>query len=229
MRRKEIVAASLVVLIGMAGYLNWSYRDTIQVRDNESYIETGKKLGEAQYVNSVSDDADAVEVAKESEVEEETEDALFEGFWKNSGGETESETEAEGAEEDSAEASKHSGAVESDDDYFEQARIEREQARSKSIEILNATAQNEALDEGTRAKAGDEIIAAAKNVECEQSIESIAQSKGYSEVCAVVSSDSVNIIVRKKGFGEQDVAKLTEIATEQTKISSNNVKVVEVK
>ena len=225
MRRKEIVAASLVVLIGMAGYLNWSYRDTIQVRDNESYIETGKKLGEAQYVNSVSDDADAVSVAKESEVEEETEDALFESFRKKAEAETDEET---GEAEDSTETSKRSSIADVDDNYFEQARIEREQARSKSIEILNSTAQNEALDEGTRSKAGEEIIAAAKNVECEQSIESIAQSKGYSEICAVVSGDSVNIMVRKKGFDEQDVAKLTEIATEQTKISSNNVKVVEV-
>lgn len=51
-RKKEIIAAVLVVLIGCAGYLNWSYQDTINVTDNESYVETGKKLGEAQYVNS---------------------------------------------------------------------------------------------------------------------------------------------------------------------------------
>lgn len=52
LRRKEIVAASLVLLIGMAGYLNWSYQDTISVKDGESYIETGKKLGEVQLVNA---------------------------------------------------------------------------------------------------------------------------------------------------------------------------------
>lgn len=51
LRRKEIVATALVVLIGMAGYLNWSYQDTVRVKDGESYIETGKKLGEAQLVN----------------------------------------------------------------------------------------------------------------------------------------------------------------------------------
>lgn len=52
LRRKEIVAAALVLLIGMAGYLNWSYQDTLGVKDGESYIETGKKLGEAQMVNA---------------------------------------------------------------------------------------------------------------------------------------------------------------------------------
>ena len=33
LKKKEIIAASLVVLIGVAGYLNWSYQDTIRVQD----------------------------------------------------------------------------------------------------------------------------------------------------------------------------------------------------
>ena len=37
LKKKEIIAASLVVLIGVAGYLNWSYQDTIRVQDGESY------------------------------------------------------------------------------------------------------------------------------------------------------------------------------------------------
>lgn len=51
-KRKEIIAAALVVLIGMAGYLNWSYQDTVRVQDGESYIEAGKKLGETQLVSA---------------------------------------------------------------------------------------------------------------------------------------------------------------------------------
>ena len=54
-KKKEVIAAALVMLIGMAGYLNWTYQDTVQVRDGDSYIETGKKLGEAQYVSSVEE------------------------------------------------------------------------------------------------------------------------------------------------------------------------------
>lgn len=65
LRRKEIVAASLVVLVGMAGYLNWHYQDTITVRDGESYVEAGKRLGEATYVMK-----DEVNVEKETTKEE---------------------------------------------------------------------------------------------------------------------------------------------------------------
>lgn len=51
LKRKEIVASALVVLIGVAGYLNWSYQDVMKVTDGGEYIATGKKLGEAKLVN----------------------------------------------------------------------------------------------------------------------------------------------------------------------------------
>lgn len=206
-KKKEIIAAALVVLIGMAGYLNWSYQDTVQVRDGESYIETGKKLGEAQYVSTVD------EVEEESgEAEEETA--------KNS--EEQAKTTAAEGEAQSTEQS--AGA-----DYFEQARLDKEKSRSKSLEILNETAANESFDAEIRKKAGDKIIKQAENIEKESQIESIAQSKGYAEICVYIDDDKADISVRKSDFSEADVVKLTEIATDNLKISSKNIKIVEVK
>ncbi len=55
LKRKEIVAAALVVLIGVAGYMNWSYQDTVNVTDGKEYIATSKKLGEAQLVSTTEE------------------------------------------------------------------------------------------------------------------------------------------------------------------------------
>lgn len=58
LKKKEIIAAALVVMIGVAGYLNWSYQDTLKVTDGESYDEA-KRLGEAQYVSgNVTEEAE---------------------------------------------------------------------------------------------------------------------------------------------------------------------------
>ena len=208
LKKKEIIAASLVVLIGVAGYLNWSYQDTIRVQDGESYIETGKKLGEAQYVNAV----------------DETEDA--------------GDTSGEGAAEENSEVNDENNADNNYDaretvsggaDYFEQAKLDKESSRSKSLEILNQTAENTSFDEDIRKKAGDKIIDVADNVEKETEIESIANSKGYNEICVYVDDADVNVMVRKENFGDEDVVKLTEIVTDELKISAQNVKIVEVK
>lgn len=193
LKKKELVAASLVILIGVAGYLNWSYQDTVSVKDGESYIETGKKLGEAQYVSS-------------DEVIEETEEDV-------------TETEAEETIE----------TVEDMGGYFEEARLNREQARAKSLEILNQTAANESFDGEIRKKAGDKILVTASNVEKESAIESLAQSKGYSEICVYIDESTANVAVRKDGFSESDVTVLCDIVTSQTELGAEDVKIVEVK
>lgn len=203
LKKKEIIAASLVVLIGVAGYLNWSYQDTIKVRDGESYIETGKKLGEAQYVNAVDDQ------------EEKTEED----------GEKTEETNAENTENNEENVTETANS----ENYFEQARLNKENSRSKSLEILNQTAEHDSFDSEIRQKAGDKILAVANNVQKESEIESIAQSKGYSEICVYVDDSEANVMVRKNGFNDEDAVKLTAIVTEQLKISAQNVKIVEVK
>lgn len=183
LRRKEIIAAALVVLIGMAGYLNWSYQDTVRVQDGESYIEAGKKLGEAQMVST-----DAEENAPESE-----------------------DTAA------------------SPSDYFENAKLEKQTARAKSLEILNETAVNESFDNEIRKQAQEQILQIASMGEKEAAVENIAKAKGYHNICVFINEDSVNITVKHENFSEADAVKLREIAQEQIKIPANQIKVVEIK
>ena len=190
LRRKELVAASLVVLIGMAGYLNWHYQDTITVRDGESYTEVGKRLGEAQYVMNAE--------------------------------EVETDVLDEKSEPAEASTEKKSGS------YFESARSEKEVSRSKSLEILNQTAANKEFDKEIRKKAQEQILEIASVVENETNIENIAKAKGFDKICVFISEGKVNITVQKDEFSEADAAKIQEIATEQLKISPNQIKIVEV-
>ena len=60
-------------------------------------------------------------------------------------------------------------------------------------------------------------------------MESLAQSKGYNEICVFMDEGTANIMVRKADFGEEDIVKLTEMATETLNISANNIKIVEVR
>lgn len=211
LKKKEIIAAALVVLIGTAGYLNWSYQDTIHVTDGESYIETGKRLGEAQYVSSVEEveetDENSDETAEETSADEQAADE-------------ETNTDESGA---TIETASDNGG------YFEQVKLDRETSRAKSLEILNQTAENTSFDEEIRKKAGEQILKMASNVEKETEIESIAQAKGYSEICAYIDEEKVSISVRKEGFSGEDVTKLTDIATDELDISAKDVKIIEVR
>lgn len=177
LKKKEIIAAALVVLIGVAGYLNWSYQDTVRVTDGKSYSEA-KRLGEAQYVDN------------------------------------------DGGEEATAVASSN---------YFAQAKLEKENSRSKSLEILEQTASNQEFDEDIRKKAQQQILDTASNVEKESAIESAAKAKGFKEISVYIDGESVEITVKKKDFSETDAAKLKDIASSQLSIDPSAVKIVEVK
>lgn len=205
LKKKEVIAASLVVLIGMAGYLNWSYQDTVKVRDNESYVETGKTLGEAEMVSSNNE---AVEDGEAEETEETEETAAYE----NESDDTESSNE-------------NSMNVE----YFEEAKMNREAARGAAMETLKATSSDSAIDETTRALAGEKLIACAEAMELENRIESIAAAKGYNEVCAYINEGTATLTVRSSGLQPEEVLKLTDIVTSNSEISADKVKIIEVK
>ncbi len=204
LKRKEIIAAALVVMIGVAGYLNWSYQDTIRVTDGETYTETGKKLGEAQYVSTTKNDEDADKADSKDD--------------KKDG------KKAEKKNNQTDDQTKSTSA-----DYFTEARLEKESSRSKSLEILNQTAANESFDADIRQKAQNQILKMAEDVEKESMIEKVAQAKGYQEVAVYIDGDSVKLIVKKDSLNEQDVAKLKDIIVEQTGISPQNIKIVEMK
>lgn len=184
LKKKEVVATALVVLIGVAGYLNWSYQDTIRVTDGGSYLEEVKKLGEAEYVST-----DKTDVPDEEESEETT-----------------------------AEAS-----------YFTEAKLSKDNSRSRALEILNQTATNESFDGEVRKQAQNKIVQMAENTEKEAIIENIARAKGYKDISVYIDGDNVEIIVKKKGFSSGDVKTIKEIVASELSTSAKNIKIIESK
>lgn len=203
LKRKELVAAALVVLIGVAGYLNWSYQDEIRVTDGELYTETGKKLGEAQYVSTTKSDA---------EENDKDNDNIKENDKAAKGKKSESKAEQTAST-----------------DSFASARLEKENARSKALEILNQTAANESFDDDTRKQAQERILKTASDIEKENTIETIAKAKGFPEIAVYIDGNSVDMLVKKANLSETDVAKLKDIASEQLNIGTKDIKIVEVK
>ncbi len=195
LKKKEVVAAALVALIGVAGYLNWSYQDTIRVADGGSYIEEAKKLGEAEYVSGIKEDV--------SEASEDTENTA--------------------AEQEPAESTAAVG------EYFTEAKLSKDNSRSKALEILNQTATNESFDSDIRKQAQNKIVSIAENTEKETIIENVAKAKGYKDISVYIDGESVEIIVKKKDFSGEDVKTIKEIVTSELDTSAKNIKIIEAK
>ena len=210
LKKKEIIAAALVVLIGVAGYLNWSYQDTIRVADGGSYIEEAKKLGEAEYVSSDKKDVADTDGQKEAQAEDQK-----------------AQAEEKNAKIDKNEAKAEETAASGE--YFTEAKMAKDNSRSKALEILNQTATNESFEGDVRKQAQNKIVSIAENTEKETIIENVAKAKGYKDISVYIDGESVEIIVKKNNFSSEDVKTIKEIVTSELDTSAKNIKIIEAK
>ncbi len=69
LRKKQIVAVSLLILVGIAGYLNWTFKnDAVDPDVAVMYNEASKKLGEAQMVSgNEPDGAEATQAPQQAQ------------------------------------------------------------------------------------------------------------------------------------------------------------------
>ena len=77
--------------------------------------------------------------------------------------------------------------------------------------------------------AEEKILEMASNTEKEAVIENIAKAKGYNEISVYIDGESVDIIVKKSGFGQSDTVIIKEIVCGELNISPENIRIVEKK
>ena len=107
--------------------------------------------------------------------------------------------------------------------------MSRQQARDEAVSILNETIEKSETDSQAAAEASAQIQVMAQSAEEEARIESIIIAKGYEDCVVFVNDTGVNVIVAKPegGLTDSDVAKITEIVTEESGMDPSQVTIIE--
>ena len=174
-RKRQVAAVSLILLIGIAGYLNLSIKNS-ETDPNISvmYNEAAKKLGEAKMVNSSSDEA-------------------------------------------------------ARDDYFANAKLDREKKRDESIEMLTEILNSPGSDSESKQNAQEQIALLAKFTDCEVSAENLIRAKGYSDCLVFIGENVTSIAVMTEGLDATAAAAITQIAVDTGACTAEEVKIMEIK
>lgn len=181
LHKRQITAVCLLILIGVAGYLNWSFQqDAIDPEVASVYNEASKKLGEAKMVSGTPDNI---------------------------------------AEPDKAQKT---------DDYFTQARLERDVKRSESMDMLTEILESQGTDKAARTRAEDQIHLLADFTEKEVMIENLIRAKGYEQAVAFMGENLISVAVKSTGLNEVDAAILQDIAVSATAYSAEKIKIIEI-
>lgn len=113
-------------------------------------------------------------------------------------------------------------------DYFASARLTRQQARDSAVSLLEeaqAAEDSEAVNEAAKS-----IQVLASYTLTEAQIENIVTAKGYEDCVVFMSDDGVSVVVAAKedGLQTEDIAKITDIVKQETSLSADRIKILEV-
>ncbi|SMC85537.1 SpoIIIAH-like family protein [Papillibacter cinnamivorans] len=113
-------------------------------------------------------------------------------------------------------------------DYFATARLTRQQARDSALALLNETAAADNAAQSVRDEANESIQAMAAYTLAEAQIENLVTAKGYADCIAFISTDGISVVVAppEGGLTTADVAKITDIITDQTSFATEQIKIV---
>ena len=113
--------------------------------------------------------------------------------------------------------------------YFDSARLNRQQARDSALAILQDAMASESADETMKAANSEAIQTLASYTVSEAQIENLVTAKGYADCVAFIGDESVSVVVsaQEGGLTDADVARITEIVTDETGYEASQVKIIE--
>lgn len=109
--------------------------------------------------------------------------------------------------------------------YFTAFRQNRESARAKQIEQLDAVIAHGGTDEETLKEAQELKISLVSSMELEFTVESMIKSKGFTDCAVTFHKGSVNVIVNAQELTQEQVARILEIVIRETGEDPLNIKV----
>lgn len=211
-KRRQIVVLSLILMIVVAGYLQYTYKKGSSSADKD----TGK-MGEAVYVDSevASDDIEALgEGGKIGE-------ALTSNDSKdnkdNQQNKDNKDNKTDGKNQKTAPASKMA------EDFFAQAKLDKEMTREKDTDALKAITEDENADKATQTKAYNKMMLIIDNAEKEMRIETSISRQGFDEVVALIGDDgSIDVFVKTPSLTSAQTAQIADVVSRQADIDDFN-------
>ncbi|MGV8145056.1 MAG: SpoIIIAH-like family protein [Alkaliphilus sp.] len=205
-KRKNIVIFSLVMMLALIGYVNYSL-------NRDSLMETAGDL--VQHEMMLLEENSLV---TNLHIEDEMENAIIvDSLDSNIVTEVAKTTSVEIKQVISDEESSKSTT------FFIESKLHRDKKRSEMISNLNEIINNQLTNENIRTQAQETKMQVILSTEKEMVIENMVVAKGFEDAIVYISDQRINIVVNATSLNEKDVAKIVDIVKRETEISIDNI------
>lgn len=110
--------------------------------------------------------------------------------------------------------------------FFVESRIEREQARSARIELLEGLINNPEVNEETRQRAEEELINLSRRITQEAEIEGLVRARGFEDAIVYLYDDAAVVIVKADGITAQQAAQVADAVVKVASVPVSGISVM---
>ena len=115
----------------------------------------------------------------------------------------------------------------STDSYFSTMQVSRQRSRDEALEVLYAIIDNESASDEVKAEAAAEVALIAESIQQEAYIEAAVGSQGYENCVAVVSNNTVSVVVQYDGkLSSTQLAQINSVVYEYTGVEPVNITII---
>ncbi len=233
-KKNQVIITALAIMIVVAGYLNFSSENPVlntSVEDMKSEGASGNS--DDDMISAALDDEVKSEDLANAEKNEEDE----QGDGESTLGDEELKENAtqENSETDIAEASVDENGDPIDAESvgevvltnasvtLSQAKLNREQTRSKSKEMLLEIINSESLSEDAKKDAVNKMISMTEQMEKETAAETQLAAKGFQDAIVSISDDSVDVTLSIDSLTDTQRTQIEDIIMRKTGCELQNI------
>ena len=114
-------------------------------------------------------------------------------------------------------------------DYFAQARLDKMNNRDEAVQTLQTMIGGGDLTEDEMVVNALDAVEVSKMIESEGKIESLIKAQGFEDCVAYLDGTSAKIVVKTEGLDKAQAAAIKDIILSETEVSSENIRIFEVK
>ena len=212
LRKNQIIITGLVVMVAMAGYLSMTERDELSMTTENEVVQDDEvaDISDEDIVLYGDDSASGVSVS-----------AVDVDAKKTAGKTAQASKEDLASRENAGEAVMVSNTVTKN--YFEEAKLSREQTRAKNKDTLTQLVNNENATNAQKEKAMNEIMNMTDISEKETATENLLAAKGFNEAVVTILDDSVDVVVNAKELTEQQIAQIEDVVKRKTECQADKI------
>lgn len=201
-KKNQFIVTFLAVLIAVAGYLNYA--------DNADKKKEAAKVNGTTY-ESVYDGDNLL--TGDNDIESLDGEDINDKETKESAGE-------ETTKEPGAAVLTNGTNLAS---YMAQARLNREQIRSKNKETLLEVINNNDISEGEKKKAVKSMVKLTELNEKENTIETLLKAKGFDDIVVTISDKQADVIISEKEVDDAKRAQIEDVIKRKAGVSVDNI------